>query len=146
MTGGRKDGAKITSAERGLTSVELLHDDGSPWCSLPDLPQGLSYHSQTRLEACGGAWHITECVKFSKGNWTTSYSEEHSFWAGHSSWASPLGTVLIGGTAGSHPRNMELLPGKARDCKQVHENCKTHEDCMNCLNFPLIKELKEDAM
>ena len=37
-----------------LSAVEVLHGDGSPWCSLPDLPEGRMFHSQTGPEACGG--------------------------------------------------------------------------------------------
>ena len=39
VTGGGKGGvfkAKYDKIEGALTSVELLHDDGSPWCTLPD--------------------------------------------------------------------------------------------------------------
>ena len=32
------------------TSVELLHSDGTPWCSLPDLPEIRYGHTQTGLE------------------------------------------------------------------------------------------------
>ena len=70
VTGGGKDRdlkIKHDKIEGALTSVELLHDDGSPWCTLPDLPQQMKHHSQTGLEACGGAWHYF-CVKFNKGN------------------------------------------------------------------------------
>ena len=37
-----------------LTKTEVLHSDGTPWCSLPDLPEGRMFHSQTGPEACGG--------------------------------------------------------------------------------------------
>ena len=39
VTGGGKGGVfkvKYNKIEGALTSVELLHDDGSPWCTLPD--------------------------------------------------------------------------------------------------------------
>ena len=42
------------TAYNAKTSVELLHGDGRPWCSLPDLPEISFGHSQTGLEACGG--------------------------------------------------------------------------------------------
>ena len=81
-------------------SVEVLHSDGTPWCSLPDLPEERSYHAQTGLLACGGVsnekiW-TTSCFKFSEGKWKPSHKlkkERDS----HSSWASPAGTVLMGG-------------------------------------------------
>ena len=83
-------------------SVEVLHSDGTPWCSLPDLPEARSYHSQTGLLTCDGAMSTkktgTSCIKFSEGKWKPSHKlkEERN---SHSSWASPLGTVLMGGLA-----------------------------------------------
>ena len=102
------------------SSVELLHSDGSPWCSLPDLPEGRQGHSQTGLEACGGIsvqherWRrdvkirekresppppppstvMTNCVRFSGGRWTTSHDLIQKLYEPYS-WASPAGTVLI---------------------------------------------------
>ena len=103
MTGGSNYAAR--------TSVELLHSDGSPWCSLTDLPEpGYVYHSQTGLNACGGyaeqpppalynpsalATHTT-CIRLSASGWKTSYYLQKRR-VYHSSWASPQGTILIGG-------------------------------------------------
>ena len=81
------------------TSVELLHSDGSPWCSLPDLPESRWDHTQTGLEACGGGGSATRttCVRLEAGSWTPSHQlvEKRT---SHSSWASPAGTMLIGST------------------------------------------------
>ena len=107
------------------TSVEVLHSDGSPWCSLPELPSSRSHHSQTGLEACGG---ITSdfasfddedynpdsdstdktCVLFNGGTWNHSQTLQRSR-ESHSSWASPVGTVLIGGGFGGDTESTELL-------------------------------------
>ena len=78
-------------------SVEVLHGDGTPWCSLPDLPEGRMFHTQTGLLACGGVDTETSCIKFSGGKWKPSHKlkKRREF---HSSWASPLGTVLMGGS------------------------------------------------
>ena len=78
------------------TSVELLHSDGSPWCSLPDLPESRWDHTQTGLEACGGGGSATRttCVRLEAGSWTPSHQlVEQRF---HLSWASPAGTLLMG--------------------------------------------------
>ena len=84
-------------------SVEVLHGDGTPWCSLPDLPEARSYHSQTGLLTCDGVSTSTKktgtsCFKFSEGKWKPSHKLKEERYT-HSSWASPLGTVLMGGTA-----------------------------------------------
>ena len=76
-------------------SVEVLHSDGTPWCSLPDLPDQRFQHTQTGLEACGGLYTETSCIKFSGGKWKPSHKLKERY--SHSSWASPAGTVLMGG-------------------------------------------------
>ena len=97
MTGGDVD-------EDGLAidkSVEVLHSDGTPWCSLPDLPVARSHHSQTGLLTCGGVSYKpgpSSCTKFSGGKWKLSHKFKEERYM-HSSWASPRGTVLMGGTA-----------------------------------------------
>ena len=61
VTGGGKGGVfkvKYDKIERALTSVE-------PLVHITRLQ--MKHHSQTGLEACGGAWHYF-CVKFNKGN------------------------------------------------------------------------------
>ena len=87
-------------------SVEVLHSDGTPWCSLPDLPEGRMFHTQTGLLACGGLHTTFSCIKFSGGKWKPSHKlkKEHYY---HSSWASPLGTVLMGGM--DNDKTTELL-------------------------------------
>ena len=102
MTGGYSTGCIVSpcnpSNGKG-TSVEVLHSDGSPWCSLPDLPEARFYHTQTGLEACGGyattANRIT-CVRLEGGSWTPSHQLVEQRYR-HSSWASPAGTLLMGG-------------------------------------------------
>ena len=88
--------------------MELLHGDGTPWCRLPELPQDRYYHTQTGLEACGGydSPTVTTCVSFSGGSWTPSHNLQQQRRL-HSSWASPAGTVLMGGLYS--PRTTELL-------------------------------------
>ena len=99
------------------TSVELLHSDGSPWCTLPDLPEARDSHTQTGLESCGGTspatW--TTCVRLEGGSWTPSHQllEERYYQYYHSSWASPAGTMLMGGR--NSPQTTELLDANTGD-------------------------------
>ena len=89
----------VTGGTHGARSAELLHGNGSSWCSLPDLPEVRYGHTQTGLEACGSfraATTKTTCVRLSGGNWSLS----HQLVEGrghHCSWASPSGTLLRGG-------------------------------------------------
>ena len=90
-------GGEEPSGVENPKSVELLLDDGSPWCSLPNLPQSRSFHTQSGLVACGGLQTETSCVTFANGEWTMSHSLlyerlEHSSW-----FSSEQGIVLMGG-------------------------------------------------
>ena len=90
----------VTGGTHGSRSAELLHGNGSYWCSLPDLPEVRYGHTQTGLEACGSfraATTKTTCVRLSGG---TCWSPSHKLVEGrghHASWASPSGTMLMGG-------------------------------------------------
>ena len=95
-----------------MSSVEVLLGDGTPWCTLPGLPEGRHQHSQTGLEACGGMNTPTTCVRFSGGSWIPSHELEQERFR-HSSWDSPLGTLLIGGSS-SH-QTTELLDDDTSD-------------------------------
>ena len=92
VTGGYSSKARV--------SVEVLHGDGTPWCTLPDLPEYRYYHTQTGLEACGGgdsgSASLATCVRFSGDSWTPSHQLQQRRYM-HSSWASLQGTVLMGG-------------------------------------------------
>ena len=73
--------------------------DGSPWCALPDLPDGRYDHTGTGLEVCGGggsAATLVTCARLSGGRWSPGHSLERDRWQ-HCSWASPQGPVLLGG-------------------------------------------------
>ena len=89
-------------------SVETLHSDGTPWCSLPDLPRNRQDHSQTGLEACGGKDTEDTCVHFKGGSWEESQllQKDRRY---HSSWASPEGTILMGASKGKDTKTTELL-------------------------------------
>ena len=93
-------------------SVEILRSDGTPWCSLPELPfdsQGISSHTQSGLIACGGSSNNRQsCVTFKDGVWTTSHSLREDRWE-HSAWASPAGVVLLGGANSDPSTSSELL-------------------------------------
>ena len=89
-------------------SVEILRSDGTPWCSLPELPFHTHTHTQSGLIACGGSSNRQSCVTFKDGVWTTSHSlrEERRE---HSAWASPAGVVLLGGANSDPSISSELL-------------------------------------
>ena len=94
-----------SSASASIRSVEILRENGSYWCSLPDLPDVRDQHTQSGLVTCGG-YHsstMTSCLTFSSGQWRISHQLQYtrSRWQ-HSSWMSQHGVVLMGGYAGSN--------------------------------------------
>ena len=87
-----------SSASASIRSVEILRENGSYWCSLPNLPDVRDQHTQSGLVTCGG-YHsstMTSCLTFSSGQWRTSHQLQHRRYF-HSSWMSQHGVVLMGG-------------------------------------------------
>ena len=87
-----------------LDSVELLNTNGSWNCPMPIMPETRSGHTQTGLVTCGGNGGGKSCITFIRGdvNWKKSHnlnqwesSQKRKY---HTSWASPRGIMLIGGT------------------------------------------------
>ena len=104
--------AIIVSGGDAEKSVEVLHSDGTPWCSLPNLPDDRFDHTQTGLLACAGVTETeTSCIKFSGGKWKPSHKLKKER-TSHSSWAAPQGTVLMGGMESA--KTTELLDDTSR--------------------------------
>ena len=98
----------------GLVSVEVLHTNGSRICSLPDLPFKRVYHSQTGGTLCGG-WHNPakkSCHTLTRrGSWEKSHILSRRGRVCHSAWASPQGTILLGGEHLPLSNTTEILLG-----------------------------------
>jgi len=92
--------AIIITGSEGVT--EILRENGSYWCLMPDLPHRRIRHTQSGLITCGGHGENdtdTSCLTFSDGQWR----ETHQLQKGrvlHSSWMSQQGLVLLGGYGG----------------------------------------------
>ena len=79
-------------------SVEIIQENGSYWCSLPNLPFGRWWHSQSGLVTCGGGSteSRTSCVTFSNGQWRSSHTLQYLRYC-HSTWSTKGGVVIMGG-------------------------------------------------
>ena len=90
----------ITGGNPTKRSVEVLHSNGQYWCSLPDLPDDRTGHTQSDLFTCGGYSSNDggkrSCLSFSNGHWNTSHQLQTDKFE-HSSWMSNQGVVLMGG-------------------------------------------------
>ena len=100
------------SSSSASTKAELLHTNGSWICSIPNLPYNRWLHTQTGVTACGSygdsAARTTCHTLSSSGSWEESHSLDQPRWE-HSAWASPQGTVLIGGTDSDAQTTSEIL-------------------------------------
>ena len=89
----------VTGGSYSEKSVELLQETNSVWtsCSLPDLPDRRVRHTQSGAVVCGGAYTTSSCLTFSSSGWTQSHTllEERAY---HSTWKSPHGQLLMGGS------------------------------------------------
>ena len=82
-------------------SVEILKADGTPLCSLPDLPYETWGHTQNGLTSCGGAngYLRKRCYTFDPktGTWSISHTmkEDRTY---HIQWKINGGLLLAGGS------------------------------------------------
>ena len=103
----------VTGGRFSRSSVELLFEDGSQVCNLPDLSDVRYGHTQSGLVACGGEGGFDSerktCVTFDKGEWRKSHQllQDRS---SHFSWLSTNhGIYLMGGGFMFNDQNTELL-------------------------------------
>ena len=93
-----------TKVGESLSSVEVLHANGSFLCELPSLPSPREGATQEGLVLCGGRDRNadsssqdqtkTSCLTFSScGCWQNSHTLMHQ---PDVSWASPSGLVMFG--------------------------------------------------
>ena len=85
--------------------MEVLKSDGSSWCSLADMPEDRSEHTQSGLFACGGFAYpiINTCIRFSNGTWTKSHDNLDDRMH-HTAWSSTEHGIRLMGN-----QNTELL-------------------------------------
>ena len=102
--GGERPGAR--------TSVELLSINGTRLCALPSLPENKFFHTLSGLVTCGGGQPPNtdqkSCFTFSGGNWKKTHTLRQLRY-GATSWASPRGVLIMGGT--HQETTTELLNG-----------------------------------
>jgi len=87
----------IVGGEMGATIlIEILNEDGTLLCSLPNLPDMRHEHTQDGRILCGGEVHPQNCIKFVGGNWIpfTNLTQKR---AAHVSWHQGGKTILMGG-------------------------------------------------
>ena len=109
----------ITGGYGASKSVEVLKEDGSYWCSLPDLPNNRYHHTQSGLILCGGKDTRTSCLTFTGGQWTQSYTLQFNRW-GHSKWLSTQGVMLLGGAYYATGTTTEILTNSGQSTQSFN--------------------------
>merc|ERR1711988_1430978 len=93
ISGGRPDDSVGNSVEAYIPST-------GQHCQLPDLPgDPRLYHTMEEMTVCGGSFISTTkyCLTLIDGTWQTTTTLLNSRFH-HSSWASPSGVILLGGS------------------------------------------------
>ena len=75
-------------------SVDVLYDNGTYFCGLPDLPDIRYLHTQNGFVTCGGrdsSYTMKSCLTFFDGDWQQSHYPLIEERFGFSSWETDLG-------------------------------------------------------
>ena len=89
-------------------SVEAITTDGTPLCTLPDLPDKRTGHTMDNHILCGGVYTRSSCLHYVAGKWT-KYRNDLKFkrvW--HASWRRQDGEVLLIG-GGDSKKTSEVV-------------------------------------
>jgi len=90
----------ITGGYNKGKSTEIYLPSSNASCSLPELPEVRSWHTQDGPWACGGEGGISTevtCDQWSEGAWNQSHANLSVPRLSHVSWATASGLYLIGG-------------------------------------------------
>jgi len=121
-----------------VASVEVYVPSTGYSCSLPSLPHYREDHTMTGMTVCGGAGLeglnqdlLTSCITFLSGEWVTSHTLGMER-TGHTSWASPQGTILMGGGSIQFPNvgfTSEILVEDGTSVPTFHMKYDTWDVC-----------------
>ena len=82
-------------------SVEAITTDGTPLCTLPDLPDNRASHTMDNHILCGGYDTGSSCLYYVAGKWTKYRNDLKINRNLHVSWRQQDGEVLLIGGANS---------------------------------------------
>ena len=86
-------------------SVEALTKDGTPVCTLPNLPDDRAYHTLDDHIMCGGYYSQSSCLYYVAGKWMQYRNELKINRTNHVSWRRPDGEVVLIGGNGDNSKN-----------------------------------------
>ena len=88
-----------------LKSVEALTKDGTPLCTLPDLPDQKKFHTMDDNIMCGGYYSQSSCLYYVSGKWMQYRNELKINRTHYVSWRRPDGEVVLIGGNGDNSKN-----------------------------------------
>ena len=97
-----------------LSSVEVYHPGTNTSCTLPSLPEEISYHSQDGLVLCGGYLLYSRRYCHTLNTDTAQWTKTHSLSEkrdSHSSWRREDGSILLIGDDSSKTATELLSDG-----------------------------------
>ena len=121
-------GGYLSAAER---KAEIYNPLTNTSCSLPQLPEARTYHTQDGELACGGGGFSSDtnwnCVKWSpaSGTWTQSHTLRKRRLQ-HVSWATASGVYLIGGAYNPGVSEKWKVDGSVEDGFDLKYNTRLH--------------------
>ena len=94
-------------AKREQRSVEAITTDGTPLCTLPDLPDKRTGHTMDNHILCGGVYTQSSCLHYVAGKWTKYRNDLKFKRYKHVSWRRQDEVMLIGG--GDSKKTFEVV-------------------------------------
>jgi len=110
------------SPNKSKKSVEAITTDGTPLCTLPDLPDDRTGHTMDDHIMCGGYLTQSSCLYYVAGKWTKYRNDLQIERANHVSWRRRDGEVLlIGGETSKNTSEVVSSSGHQKGFNLKHE-------------------------
>ena len=106
---------------KSLKSIEAITTDGTPLCTLPDLPDDRYFHTMDNHILCGGSKTRTSCLNYVAGNWTKYGDDLMTEREYHVSWQRPDGKVLLIGGYGDNTSEVVSSSGHQKGFNLQHK-------------------------
>ena len=105
-------------------SVEAITTDGTPLCTLPDLPDNRASHTVDNHILCGGGGGSTQtsCLRYVAGKWTNQRNDLKFERSWHVSWRRQDGNVMLfGGHKSKNTSEVVSSSGHQKGFNLKHE-------------------------
>ena len=94
----------MVGGQQSDKSVEAITTDGTPLCTLPDLPEKRYAHTMDNHIMCGGSHTQSSCLHYVAGKWTKYRNDLKIKRHYHVSWRRQDGEVILMGGGGANSK------------------------------------------